>query len=62
MNAAGCLRMRWRLERALPGYLREHAGSSIPAALEALLGLLGALGVQGPGRDLLLMLVRRRRT
>jgi CheY-like chemotaxis protein len=43
------------------GYLREHAGKRIPAALEALLGLLGALGVQGPGLDLLLMVVRRRR-
>ncbi len=47
--------------RLFSGYLRTHAGSSIPAALEALLGLLGALGVQGPGQDLLLMVVRRPR-
>ena len=46
--------------RLFSGYLREHAGSPLPSALQALLGLMGALGVQGPGQDLLLMIVRRR--
>jgi CheY-like chemotaxis protein len=47
-------------QRLFSGYLRQHAGSPTSAAMEALLGLLGALGVQGPGRDLLLLVVRRR--
>jgi CheY-like chemotaxis protein len=46
--------------RLFTGFLRENAARPGAEAMEALEGLLGGLGVRGPGGDLLLLLVRRR--
>jgi CheY-like chemotaxis protein len=45
--------------RLFSGFLRENAGRASVDVMESLLGLLGGLGVCGPGADLQVLLVRR---